>query len=137
MSRIAPPCHFPPGGSVAVPLAPGVFVVHAADAPLFTPGQPNPGMGLEGLAEDGAAATQGSNLASETGITLIMAPGVWAVNSGTDPFFTDGQADRGDGLEALAEDGDPGALSTAIAAQNGIVSSGVFNTPVGSGAAGQ
>ncbi len=124
------------GGSVAVPLAPGVFVVHTADAPLFTPGQPDPGMGLEGLAEDGAAATLGNNLAAETGITQIMAPGVWAVHTGADPLFTNGQADRGDGLEALAEDGNPGPLSSAIAAQNGIVSSGVFNTPVGSGAPG-
>lgn len=124
------------GGSVAVPLAPGVFVVHMDDAPLFTSGQPDPGMGLEGLAEDGAAGNLGGALAAETGITQILAPGVWAVHNGADPLFTDGQPDRGDGLEALAEDGDPGALSTAVASQNGIVSSGVFNTPVGSGAPG-
>ncbi|RMG30786.1 MAG: hypothetical protein D6732_15745, partial [Methanobacteriota archaeon] len=124
------------GGSVAVPLAPGVFVVHTTDAPLFTPGQPEPGMGLEMLAEDGNAVTLGDALAMETGITQLLAPGVWATHTIADPFFTSGQPDRGVGLEALAEDGDPGALSNAIGSMNGIVKSGVFNTPVGAGAPG-
>ncbi len=120
------------GGSVAVPLAPGVFVVHTADGPLFTSGQPNAGMGLEGLAEDGAAGDLGVALAAETGITHILAPGVFAVHESADPLFSSGQPDRGDGLEALAEDGDPGALVAALSAQNGIIASGAFNTPVGS-----
>ncbi|MDX1450450.1 MAG: spondin domain-containing protein, partial [Acidimicrobiia bacterium] len=33
------------GGSVAVPLSPGVFVVHTEDDPLFTDGQPDRGEG--------------------------------------------------------------------------------------------
>jgi hypothetical protein len=48
-----------------------------------------------------------------------------------DPLFSAGQADRGDGLEALAEDGDPSALAAAVASQAGVSASGAFNTPVG------
>jgi hypothetical protein len=38
---------------LAVPMTPGVFVVHASGQPLFASGLPNGGSGLEGLAEDG------------------------------------------------------------------------------------
>lgn len=38
---------------VATPISPGVFVVHQVDAPLFAPGVPDVGIGLEALAEDG------------------------------------------------------------------------------------
>lgn len=54
-----------------------------------------------------------------------LAPGVFVVHSGGEPLFTEGEADRGEGLEALAEDGNPGPLSEAIGAP-------VFNTPEGS-----
>ena len=60
-----------------------------------------------------------------------LAPGVWAVHNQDDPFFTDGQPDLGDGLEALAEDGDPAQLGQAIVGQTGISSSNIFDTPVG------
>lgn len=37
----------------ATPLSPGVWLVHTGEAPLFTPGTADVGMGLEALAEDG------------------------------------------------------------------------------------
>ena len=37
----------------------------------------------------------------------LLAPGAWVAQRGGTPFFTDGQPDRGAGLEALAEDGNP------------------------------
>lgn len=37
----------------ATPLSPGVFVIHRGTAPLFAPGNPDYGAGLERLAEDG------------------------------------------------------------------------------------
>ncbi|MEJ2149324.1 MAG: spondin domain-containing protein, partial [Chloroflexota bacterium] len=46
-------------------------------------------------------------------------------------LFTDGEADRGDGLEALAEDGSPSALDSALEGYMGVLDHGVFNTPVG------
>jgi len=63
-----------------------------------------------------------------------LAPGVWATHAEPAPLFTAGEADRGEGLEAVAEDGNPGALSTALATQMQAVSSGVFNTPAGAAA---
>jgi hypothetical protein len=64
-------------------------------------------------------------------MTTPFAPGVWAVHTAADPLFSAGQADRGQGLEVLAEDGDPSALAAALASQAGVSASGVFNTPVG------
>ncbi|GAB4532962.1 MAG: hypothetical protein Kow0063_14240 [Anaerolineae bacterium] len=64
-------------------------------------------------------------------MTTPFAPGVWAVHTTDDPLFSAGQADRGDGLEALAEDGDPSALAAALTTRTGVSDSGIFNTPVG------
>ena len=65
----------PGGGSVAVPLAPGVFVVHTDDDPLFMAGMPDQGAGLEGLAEDGDIASFEAALALGTRLATPLAPG--------------------------------------------------------------
>jgi hypothetical protein len=109
-----------------VPLAPGVWVVHSDAGPLFTNNQMDHGDGLEALAEDGDPGSLSSALDAESGLTNLLAPGVWVLHTTADPLFTAGQADRGEGLEALAEDGDPGTLISNITDE-----SGVFNTPVG------
>jgi hypothetical protein len=119
-----------------VPLAPGVFVVHSTADPLFTVGSPDRGEGLEGLAEDGAAGGLGAALAARTGVTGILAPGVFAVHRAPSVLFEAGMADRGLGLEAIAEDGSPGDLASALAGNSAVSSSDVFNTPVGAGAPG-
>ena len=59
-------------------------------------------------------------------IGTVLAPGAWVAQRGGTPFFTDGQPDRGAGLEALAEDGNPAQL-----AANLHPNSRIFNTPVG------
>jgi hypothetical protein len=41
-------------GSKPVPMSPGAYAVHTADEPIFTPGEPARGNGLEEIAEDGA-----------------------------------------------------------------------------------
>lgn len=51
-----------------------------------------------------------------------VSPGVAFASVDADPLFTAGEADRGEGLEAIAEDGNAGPLGTAIAG------SVVFNT---------
>lgn len=63
--------------------------------------------------------------------SVPLAPGVWALHSMDSPLFTVGQADRGQGLEALAEDGSPGTLGSALNGQADISRSAVFNTPEG------
>jgi len=65
------------------------------------------------------------NIGSGEGATPL-APGLWTLHTDSNPLFTAGEGDRGQGLEALAEDGNPSGLVEALP------HSGVFNTPVGS-----
>ncbi|MDH5761198.1 MAG: spondin domain-containing protein, partial [Gemmatimonadota bacterium] len=51
-----------------------------------------------------------------------LSPGVWVVHTAADPLFTAGSADRGEGLEHLAEDGDISALSAALGMRTGLTS---------------
>ncbi|NOK09669.1 spondin domain-containing protein [Corallococcus exercitus] len=58
-----------------------------------------------------------------------ISPGVWTVTAGSEPLFTEGQPDRGHGLEAIAEGGDVTALHTWLTPLNGVatpLSPGVF-----------
>ena len=112
-----------------VPLAPGVWVVHSAENPIFTEGEADRGEGLEGLAEDGTAGELGEALAGRTGLTTPIAPGVFAVHTGAGVLFDDGEA-ASKGMEALAEDGVPTALADELAAVDGVTS-GAFATPAG------
>ena len=73
------------------------------------------------------------NISSDAGVTTPLAPGVWAlVESGTpNPLFTAYAADAGNGLEALAEDGNPSMLAASMEGMAGVIAYGVFNTPDG------
>ncbi len=80
------------------------------------------------------------NTSREGGLT-VLAPGAYELNDHPLSFFAVGEADRGLGLEALAEDGDPSVLAGTIGEMMGgdemagfMVS--VFNTPVGADSAG-
>ena len=80
------------------------------------------------------------NTSPEGGLT-VLAPGAFELNDHPLSFFAAGEADRGLGLEALAEDGDPSVLAGTIGEMMGgdemagfMVS--VFNTPVGADSAG-
>jgi hypothetical protein len=117
-----------------VPLAPGVWVVHTADDPLFTSGANERGEGLAGLAEDGDVSALASALDARTGLTGPIAPGVFAVHRGPSALFMAGMADAGEGLEALAEDGDPSGLAAALGSNADVSESGAFDTPVGGSA---
>lgn len=116
--------------SLESPLAPGVYAVHnQGENPLFTTGMATTN-GLEALAEDGDPSTLSANIADETGYWSPFAPGAYAIFSdGSMPIFTNGQADLGEGLEALAEDGDPSSLATSLMSRTGVSVSGAFNTP--------
>jgi hypothetical protein len=63
--------------------------------------------------------------------TLDFSPGVWLVHNNNAPLFKTGTRDRGQGLEAIAEDGNPTQLAKSLVKQPGVLSSGVFNTAVG------
>jgi len=122
------------GARQAVPLSPGAWVVHTAGGPLFTTGAPDRGKGLEAIAEDGAPAVLAASLATDTGITVPLSPGVWALHTADDPLYTFGQIDRNKGLERITEDGDPTQLAASLPGQSGLVAGAAFNTPVGAAA---
>ncbi len=64
-------------------------------------------------------------------IGTVLAPGAWVAQRGGTPLFTAGRPDRGHGLEALAEDGNPAGLAANLPRN-----SGTFTTPVGAGGPG-
>ncbi|KYF65214.1 spondin domain-containing protein [Sorangium cellulosum] len=125
----------PEGGEpAAVPLSPGLFVVHTMEDPLFTIGQANPGDGLEAQAEDGNPMMLHERATPRAGLTSPAAPGVAVVHGAAAPLFRSGEADRGKGLEMLAEDGNPTTLAESLEAEvggeSGISSVLVYDTPV-------
>ena len=58
-----------------------------------------------------------------------VSPGVWTLTTGGEPLFSEGQKDRGLGLEAIAEMGQVTGLSSALASTTGTatpISPGLF-----------
>lgn len=125
-------------GGKPVPLSPGVFVVHSAQQTglLFQTGQKDYGDGLEHIAEDGDPSMLGEHLDSITGLTVPFSPLAYAVYKGDNPIFMEGKPAEGNGLEAVAEDGDPSMLGTALASEDMVSASGTVDTPEGSSEAG-
>ncbi len=116
---------------LSTPLAPGVWTIHNNQAKLFTNGS-SASAGMEKLAEDGDNSSMNDFLTDNSGYFSPFAPGVFAIhNTTTNPIFTNNTNEVGNGLEALAEDGDPSNLGTALTSLSGVSVSGVFNTPDG------
>ncbi|HEX5963564.1 MAG TPA: spondin domain-containing protein [Gemmatimonadales bacterium] len=68
---------------------------------------------------------------------FVSAPVLWVVHTGTaNPIFTGGKRDAGEGLELLAETGDPSALVKVLPARAGIVAAGGVARAVGATADG-
>ena len=78
------------------------------------------------------ASSEGT-LASPDGSqqAVPLSPGVYAVHTAIGPLFVPGVTDFGDGLEDIAEDGNPSPLTQSLAVQDGIVRSGAFDVPAG------
>ncbi len=93
----------------------------------------------EGMMETTTFVIRIENVAPADGLT-VLAPGAWELNDHPLAFFTPGEPDRGQGLEALAEDGNPTVLVSTIdgmmAGDMGSFAIGVFDTPVGADAPG-
>lgn len=68
--------------------------------------------------------------------SLAFSPGTAVVHTQVAPIFSAGKKDRGKGLEAQSEDGNPGVLAKSLKGVKGIKSVTVFNTPVGASAPG-
>ena len=63
--------------------------------------------------------------------SVAYSPGTAVVHTVNAPIFSAGKKDRGKGLEAQSEDGDPSMLAKSLKGAKGIKSVAVFNTPVG------
>jgi hypothetical protein len=63
--------------------------------------------------------------------SLAFSPGTAVVHTANAPIFTAGEKDRGKGLEAQSEDGNPSMLAKSLKGAKGIKSVVVYNTPVG------
>lgn len=115
-------------GGKPAPVSPFVFAVHSPNVQnvLFETGMPDYGHGLEALAEDGNPGPLTSYLENQTGITVPLSPGVFAIYSGDNPIFMSGSPDFGDGLEAIAEDGNPSMLDAALKSIGNVKSSDIF-----------
>jgi hypothetical protein len=71
-------------------------------------------------------------LSNGTTAPAPTAPILWTVTDAGNPLFTSGAKDRGNGLEQLAEDGNPGVLADFIKANlHSVTYSGVVAVPVG------
>ena len=70
---------------------------------------------------DGEQATQ----------PVPLTPVVWAVHTRDEPIFSSGRPERRNGLEELAEDGNPQRLAQTLAERDTVVESGVAAVPVG------
>jgi hypothetical protein len=68
--------------------------------------------------------------------SLAFSPGLAVVHTDKAPIFTAGKKDRGKGLEAQSEDGNPDMLAKSLTGGKGIKSVAVFNMPVDAGAPG-
>lgn len=86
------------GGSAAIPLSPGVWVIHRGTNPIFTPGQPDAGLGLEGLAEAGIANAFAANLHGREG---VRSNGVFAEPLGRRRGMPRGKVDRASASKML------------------------------------
>ena len=118
------------GGMHPMLLAPGVAVVHTEPNPLFTAGMPDRGEGLEGLAETGNITMIHAAVSAKTGLTSLLAPGVYASHTGSGVMFMQGTAASA-GLEAMAEDGNPMDLASEVMDAEGVHASGHFAVPAG------
>jgi uncharacterized surface protein with fasciclin (FAS1) repeats len=117
-------------GDPAVPnsdLSPGVWGVHTVTAPIFGTDRGAGSDGLKLLAEDGDPTELAATFDRNEGFAVPLSPGVFAVHgSQVRPVLVTGEVDRGVGLEALAEDGDPTTLATTLSQNADLKASGTF-----------
>jgi hypothetical protein len=117
-------------GPRSIHVSPAVWALHIADAPLFDDGAADRGEGLEYIAEAGRTATLASVMGELSGAATPFSPGVFAVASAGEPIYSIGLSERGNGLERIAEDGDPMVLAEAMMSAE-LGDRGIFNTPAG------
>ncbi|WP_227356770.1 spondin domain-containing protein [Haladaptatus salinisoli] len=85
---------------------------------------------LENVSTGATLATSADGELAEQPVPL--SPGAYAVHRNDEPIFTSGEPERNNGLEEVAEDGNPERLASALAERDSVAASGAFTTPTGS-----
>jgi len=62
---------------------------------------------------------------------VAFSPGIFVIHEGSKPIFANGEIARSNGLENLAEDGDPTALVESASLVGGVSLIGIVRTPAG------
>lgn len=121
------------GGSVAIPISPGVWAIHTGANPFFTPGKADVGLGLKGLAEAGIAEVFAANLHRLQGVRSV---GVFNAPLGRRRGMPRGQMDRASSSKMLqrgqhyeftitAREGDRLSMVMMVAQSNdGLIATG-------------
>ena len=71
------------------------------------------------------------NTSDTAALPTPLAPGVYAVHNAMDALFAADEVDKGQGLEALAEDGDPNELLATLTGQTTVKEAAAFAVPEG------
>ncbi len=124
------------GTANETPLSPGVWAVSyivggnlLAPNPLFTNGEPTAN-GLTNVAEAGDNSALSAYAKSITGIFTPLSPVLVVVYNGIDnPIYKTGEADRGQGLKPLAQQGNADTLAAYLKGKPGIKAVYVLPAP--------
>ena len=101
---------------LAVPLAPGVAVVHGSQVQLFTAGMADAGLGLEALAEDGDPSGLATSLEGAAGVTSVTVFNTPMGAGGPAPIFPGEKYE----LTFTAKPGDRLSLATMFVQSNDL-----------------
>jgi hypothetical protein len=119
-------------GFKPVRVSPGVWAVSTGREPLFSEGKADRGLGLEAIAESGNVTQLASELNTSSGVATPLSPGVFVVHRAAAPLFMLGESDRGQGLERIAEEGNPTMLKRSVDEVLALgTASGTFTAPDG------
>lgn len=124
------------GKANETPLSPGVWTVSyiAAGAllnpaPLYAKAQPT-AHGLTSIAEMGDNTPLSAYATSITGIFTPLSPILVVIYNGTEnPFYKNGEMDRGEGLKQLAQQGNADILAAALKTKSGVKAVYVLPAP--------
>jgi hypothetical protein len=124
------------GTANETPLSPGVWTVSYIvggqllnAAPLYTSGQPTAN-GLTSIAEEGDNTALSAYVKGITGIFTPLSPILVVVYNGIDnPIYTVGDYDKGQGLKAIAQQGNADTLAAALKTLPGVKSVYVLPAP--------
>lgn len=117
-------------GNMPSAIAPGIFAIHQGDKYVFK-ANTQASDELEVMIVDNNIDLLWNQVAESTGFTSIIGTGIYIVHEAGNPIFTNGEKDRGEGLEILAEYGNPEVLIDALKGDTAFAEVAVFNDPVG------